>query len=192
MIRSLLLLLCLFSSCGYYFEGREKIAISVPYVQGDFEGELTDALVGAVSRSSQFRFAHGEGDWILSAKILDHSHNRIGFRYDRDDKSGKRRKNLRGTENRGTITVEVSVVNATTGKLILGPQVIESSADYDYVDQNSLLDLSFIDAAGDRQTSIAFSLGQLDSVAAAGEDALYPTYDQLAQRIIDGLIAAGD
>ena len=42
----------------------EKVSIAVPYVEGDFEGELTDALISALSRTSQFRFAHSNGDWI--------------------------------------------------------------------------------------------------------------------------------
>ena len=47
-----------------------------------------------------------------------------------------------GTENRKAITVEVKIVSAATGKLILGPQKVKADADYDYVDPNSLRDVS--------------------------------------------------
>lgn len=79
------------------------------------------------------------------------------------------------------------------GKPVIGPQTIKAFADYDYVDSNSLQDLSFIDpSTGTRVTSIAFSLGQLDSVGSAGEDALHPIYRQLAQKIVEGMVASGD
>jgi hypothetical protein len=184
--------LLLFSSCGYHIDGEDAISVSVPYVIGDYEGELTDALTSALSQSANFRFTNGQGDWILKAKILRATNDRIGYRYDRDPKSGKLRDNVIGIENRKGITVEVQVIDAYTGKQVLGPQVIKASSDYDYTDSNSLQDLSFIDPkAGHRITSIDFSLGQLDSVGSAGEDAIYPIYKRLAQRIIDGMIASG-
>jgi hypothetical protein len=185
--------LLLLAGCGYRIERGEKIAISVPYVIGDYEGKLTEALARAVSRTSNFDYSKDDGDWILKAKILKTSNDRIGYRYDRDDRSGKLRSNIVGTENRKEIIVEVSVIDASTSRLIAGPQIIKADAQYDYVDPNSLRDLSFIDpTTGRRATSIAFSLGQLDSVGAAGEDAIYPIYRVLAQKIVDGLIAAGE
>jgi len=189
---SLFILLGL-AGCGYQTERGEKIAISVPYVVNDYEGALTEALARAISRTANFNYTQDEGDWILKAKVLRTNNDRIGYRYDRDDKSGKLRDNIIGTENRKEMSVEVSVISAATGKLIAGPQIIKADAEYDYVDPNSLQDLSFIDpATGRRATSIAFSLGQLDSVGTAGEDATYPIFKKLAQKIVDGLIASGD
>jgi len=180
------------SACGYHFDGGDPIAVSVPYVIGDFEGELTDALISALSRSASFQYAKGQGDWILKAKIIGTTNDRIGYRYDRDPKSGELRDNVMGIENRKTISVEICIEDATTGKQILGPQIVKAGSDYDYVDPNSLQDLSFIDPkAASRTTSIAFSLGQLDSVGSAGENAIYPIYHKLAQKIIDGMIASG-
>lgn len=196
MNRTFFVILCLplLGSCGYYLEGsREQITISVPYVGGDFEGELTDAIISSLSRSGYFRFVHDEcGQWILYARIINTDNNRIGYRYDRNDKSGKLRKNIVGVENRKTLDVEISVVSGVTGKCVLGPEIVRSEAEYDYVDDNSLKDLSFIDSFGVRQTSIAFSLGQLDSVGTAGEDALAPLFRRAARKIVDGLIASLD
>lgn len=189
----IILSLLFLTACGYRMERGEKVSISVPYVIGDHEGALTEALARAISRTANFQYAKDDGDWILQAKITKVNNDRIGYRYDRDDESGKRRDNIVGVENRKEILVEVSVVDAATDRLIAGPQVIKAYADYDYVDPNSLRDLSFIDpATGTRVTSIAFSLGQLDSVGSAGEDAIYPVYRILAQKIVDGLIAAGE
>lgn len=194
-MKALLCLLPLFllSACGYRFDGAEPIAVSVPYVIGDQEGQFTDALASAVSHSGYFRYCDGTGDWILKAKIKGSSNDRIGYRYDRNPKSGELRDNVIGTENRRSLTVEVSVINACTGQPVIDSQTIKAYSDYDYVDSNSLQDLSFIDpATGNRVTSIAFSLGQLDSVGQAGEEALHPIYQRLAQKIVDGMIATGN
>lgn len=189
---SLCTLILFLSSCGYRFDGGEQITVSVPYVVGDQEGQLTDALIYALSNSPNFRFTKGEGKWIVKAKIKESINDRIGYQYDRDPKSGKLRDNVIGIENRRAITVEVSVVDCC-GNSVIGPQTIKAFADYDYVDSNSLQDLSFIDpTTGTRVTSIAFSLGQLDSVGSAGEDALNPIYRELAQKIVDGMIASGN
>lgn len=193
MKRLLFPVLLILSACGYRVEGIDPITVTVPYVLGDHEGELTDALAFALSKTANYRYVKEGGDWTLTAKIVGDRNDRIGYRYDRDPKSGKLRDNVIGIENRKDITVEVKVVKTSTGDLILGPQKIKASSSYDYEDPNTLFDLETIDpASGIRQPTIDFSLGQLDSVAAAGEDVIDPIYRLLAQRIIDGMIAAGD
>lgn len=188
-----IVLLSLLSACGYRFDTSAPITVSIPYVVGDNEGAMTNALISALSNSSNFRYTTGKGDWILKAKITGSIHDRIGYRYDRDPKSGKLRDNVIGIENRRAITLEVSVIDANSEHQILGPQILQATADYDYVDPNSLQDLSFIDpSTGSRLTSIAFSLGQLDSVGSAGEDVMYPIYQKLAQKIVEGMIASGN
>lgn len=193
MKRATLFLLLLLAGCGYRMEGLDPISVSVPYVIGDLEGKLTDALAYALSKTANYRYVQSGGDWTLCAKVVNENNDRIGFRYDRDAKSGKLRDNVIAIENRKEITVEVTVLSNRTGETILGPQKIKATADYDYDDPNSLVDLSFIDPDTNRRvTSIDFSLGQLDSVGAAGEDATSPIYRKLAQRIVDGMIASGD
>ena len=193
MIRTVLFsLLLALTACGYRFDGGDKIAVSVPYVVGDQEGQLTNSLIWAIARTPAFRYTQGEGDWTLKAKVVDTTNDRIGFQYDRNPKTGDLRSNVVGHENRKSVTVEVRVINSTTGKLILGPQKVKAEADYDYIDPNSLQDVSFINpATGLRETSIAFSLGQLDSVGAAGEEATVPIYQSLARKIVDGMMASG-
>jgi hypothetical protein len=200
MIRSLLISLLVLSGCGYRFDGGETIAVSVPYVVGDYQGELTDALVAELSKNSSFRSANGSGDWILRAKVVDTQNDRIGYRYEFERKEiakdvfvEKLKDDVIGIENRKSITVEVCIEDAYTGKVILGPQRIKADADYDYTDPNVLNDLAFTDpSTGELETSIQFSLGQLDSVGSAGENAIYPIYERLARKIVDGMIASGN
>jgi len=200
ILRSLLILLLLLTSCGYRFEGGEKIAISIPYVQGEFEGELTDALAAALSNTSQFRYTRGPGDWTLKAKLLGTENDNIGYRYDQKPLKGTEQPNVIAVENRKIISVEVSVVNSTTGTLVWGPHILKADTTYDYVDPNALSDVAAFfrkDAEGDVIpdsviSTMDFSLGQLDSVGAAGEDAIYPIYKEIARKVVEGLVAAGD
>ncbi len=134
----------LLAACGYRVDGLDLITVSVPYVLGDHEGELTDALAFALARTGNYRYVEDGGEWTLNAKIVGDRNDRIGYRYDRDPKSGKLRDNVIGIENRKNITVEVKVVKNSTGELVLGPQKIKVSVDYDYDDPNSLLDLSVV------------------------------------------------
>lgn len=187
--RSSLLFLLFFASCGYHIESGEKIAISVPYVQGDIEGMLTNEIVRNLSTTTQFQYTQGDGNWLLQAKILSFGDDRIGYRYDRDDVSGKRRTNVVGVENRLSLCVELSIVSCATGKCILGPKIVKADTEYDYYDPNSLKDVSFTNNLGIRQTSVGFSLGQLDSVEGAHNDAYLPLFQNLAKKIVEGLIA---
>lgn len=185
------LFLLIFSSCGYHVGGGEHWTVSVPYVIGDQEGALTDALIATLSKTPNFRYVHGmNGDLLLRAKIVSCNDDRIGYKYDRDPKSGRRRDNVIGIENRRIVAVEIRIEETCSGKTILGPQVVQGFTDYDYVNQKSLQDLSFIDEKGKRVTSVAFSLGQLDSVGAAGVDANRPIYSDIAEKIVQGLLVS--
>lgn len=184
-------ILLLLTGCGYRSDGEEKISVSVPYVVGDHEGELTRVLASTISQNPYFRYTGGEGDWIVKAKVKNSINDRIGYRYDRSQTEGTLKSNVIGIENRKTITVEVTVVNSTTGKVVLGPQEIKAGADFDYINPNNRQDISFINpSTGVPNPSISFSLGQLDSVGSAGEDAIYPIHQKIATRIVEGMIAS--
>ncbi|HSX03137.1 MAG TPA: hypothetical protein VLG76_00220 [Rhabdochlamydiaceae bacterium] len=187
----LVLLLILTSSCGYRFErGFEgRRTISVPYVQGDFEGNFTDALVRAVSQSGAFEYERTCGRLSLEVVVQSDDSERVGFRHDRSNSTNKLRKNIIGVENRRTLCAQVTLIDTVTEEIILGPYSVKDSLVFDYLNENSPEDTSFIDSAGIRETSIAFSLGQLDSKDFAEKDALYPLYQKLAQKIIDGILA---
>lgn len=174
-------------SCGYHFERAATTSVSIPYVIGDPEGILTAALIREVAKSPTLRYSHGHGEWILHVKILNTEDERIGFRYDRNPTTGKLRKHLEGIENRQRITAEVLIVSSHTEEILYGPHIIVASSEYDYVDPDSLRDLSVVTPEGKRFSSEAFSLGQLDTFGAAKQDAVYPLYHKLAQNIIVGI-----
>lgn len=182
-----LLLLLFSSSCGYRFERGESTSVSIPYVIGDQQGELTTALIRELAKSSLLRYSHGHGKWILSVKIINTEDERIGFRYDRSPVKGKLRKHLEGIENRRHILAEVTIVSSDTEELLYGPHLVSAASEYDYVDPDSLQDLSVRGPRGRFFSSEAFSLGQLDTIDAAKQDTLLLLYQKLAQKIITGI-----
>jgi len=187
-MKLLILLLLLLCGCGYHTKEEEQITISVPFIKGDGEGRLTSEIIRAISATGYFEFRKNNGNQELQVAILSEGDDRIGYRYDRNPTTGELRKNIVGTENREIITVEVKLIDTYTQEIILGPEVISASADYDYVDSNSIRDLTFIQPSGHPTTIINFSLGQLDSIEGAHDDAQTPIFRKLAQRIVDGLM----
>jgi hypothetical protein len=184
--------LFLLSGCGYRFEGSEAdaqaITITVPYIKGDLEGVLNNEIVRALSTSGQFECVQNGGALTLEAAILSEGDDRVGYRYDRDPTNGQLRTNIVGTENRLNVTAEVKLIDAYTGELLMGPQQVKAFAVYDYYDNNSIKDLTFIGPHGQPQKVLDFSLGQLDSVEGAHDDSFTPIFRMLAQKIVDGVI----
>lgn len=180
-------------ACGYHYEQAtaegSTVSISVPYIKGDPEGKLNAELIKALSSTGQFECVQSGGEWVLEASIVADSDDRIGYRFDRDPTTGHLRDNIVGTENRQTLTAVVSVVDANTREMIVGPEVVKASADYDYVDSNSIRDLTFLTPNGTFARVLDFSLGQLDSVEGAHDDSTVVAYRVLAQRITDGFLA---
>lgn len=189
-MKRLLFLLIALSSCNYRFErGFEgRTALAVPYVQGDVEGQCTGALIGALSRSGAFTYERC-GRFSLEVAIQNDDRERIGYRYDRSNNTNKRRRNLIGVEGRRTLCASVTLIDTLTEEIVFGPYTVKAFVDFDYLNENSPEDTSFIDKEGKRRTSIAYSLGQLDARDFATQDALDPLYQMLAQKIIDGLLA---
>ena len=180
------------SGCGYRFEGSENsetvMTISVPYVKGDLEGLFNAELSRALSSSGQFECVQNGGMLLLESSILSDGDSRIGYRYDRNPTTGKLRDNIVGTENRRTVSVVVTLKDAYTQDVLIGPLVVSASADYDYVDSNSVRDLVFFEPNSMPQKVLDFSLGQLDSVEGAHDDTSSLIYAILAQKIVDGIV----
>ncbi len=181
--------------CGYRFEEKqseeERVTISIPYIKGDNEGRLNTELVRVLSEDPHFEYRQNGGMVTLEVLIINDGDDRIGYRYDRNPSSGKRRKNIVATENRRHMTAEVKLIDAYTQEVLIGPVHVKARADYDYVDSNSVRDLTFTNSSGATETIIDFSLGQLDSIEGAHDDAGTPIYRTLAQKILDGLISQG-
>lgn len=185
-------ILLITAGCGYRFDGGEAegrtVTISVPYIKGDLEGHLNAELVRALSNSGFFDCVQNGGELLLEAAIIGDGDDRIGYRFDRDPESGELRDNIIGTENRRTIIATVTVIDNSTHAAVLGPQTVKAYGDYDYVDSNSIRDLTFATRGKGPQKALDFSLGQLDSVDGAHDDIATLVYRRLAQKIVDGLL----
>ena len=192
--RALCLILCMYliSSCGYRFAGGEssshRTTISVPYVAGDHEGKLTIELMRQLASSGTVQPVHHGGDLILKVAIVEDGESRIGFRFDREVTTGKRLSNLIGVENRRSLTVEASLLDVVSNQTIFGPEKISAHVDFDYVNSDSIRDLTFINRQGEREKVIRFSLGQLDSIEGAQDSAATPLFGELANKIVNAVL----
>ncbi|NGX56838.1 MAG: hypothetical protein K1060chlam5_01084 [Candidatus Anoxychlamydiales bacterium] len=182
-------LLFFLNSCSYHLGRNEdsKIStVSVPYVKGDFSGLFTQEVIRQISNTPSLTYRYSNADSKLKIAIIDNKVDQIGYKYDRDKKD-QRKKNIRQTESRQTITVNIELMDNKTNETILGPYKISADEAFDYVDQDNLNDLSFVDSNGNRETVLAFSLGQLESFENAKDASLKPIYIQLAQKIVDAI-----
>ena len=179
--------LVLLTSCGYHvigFKQTSTVAVAVPYVQGDFKGFFTEELVRALGVASNLQF-DTHADKQLIVKIVDENSHKIGYRYDRE-LDGKLKKNLLPIENRQKIKLKIEIVNKKDQKNYFGPFEFSDDIDFDYVKEDSLRDLSFIDPiTGQRRTALAFSLGQLESISSAEDAAKIALYQQAAKRLVE-------
>lgn len=181
----------LLSSCGYHFtpttyEG-DRVSISVPYIQGDPEATLNNQLTSTLARSGRFDCVQSGGDFMLQVVILSDTNSKIGYRFDRDDVTGRRRQNILGIENRRSLVTQVTLYDSHSGDVLFGPVAVTSQVDYDYVDPGSPRDLNTTTSSGTIPT-IRYSYGQLDTVEGAHDDASPPMYQGLSQKIVDSII----
>lgn len=165
----------LLASCGYRggYDGlpREYRTIAVPYVEGDWDGQLTNAIVKQISRSGAFEYRNDSANLTLIVKIIDFSDENIGFRYDRH-KDGRLRDTIIPSETRLFAVAEVSL-QGPTGLCILGPSRLTAQVDFDH------------DYYSSRNEVNVFSLGQLSDFDAASEAAHTPLNLMLARKIVD-------
>ncbi len=182
-----LLLLC---SCGYrYKEGDPleesgSISVVIPYISGDSEALFNNELVYSLSTSGEFHVVQSGGSLLLKVEILSDIHDRIGFRYDRDNPSAHLEKNLLGVEDRRSLIVAVSLLDGVSGRVLFGPEKVKSYVDYDYTDPGSPRDLLF----SNKEPIMPFSLGQLDSGEGAYDAAAKPIFRKISRKIVEGLL----
>ncbi|MES2344352.1 MAG: hypothetical protein V4494_00225 [Chlamydiota bacterium] len=187
-----LFFLLLLAGCGYSFQEKENPlagrTITVPYIEGDFEGKFTDELIRGLAASGAFRPLQKDGDLLLKVKVISIVNTKIGYRHHRDDTTGRIRKRLMPTEDRRIIKAEIMLIDQISGAVLIGPEMVIASAEYDYVDPDSIRELGFIDAEGRPRVVLDFSLGQLDSIEGAQDDVNTPLFRLLSQKIIDGIL----
>lgn len=185
------LLILILAACGYRVEGDDSsqgtTSVSIPYIKGDRDGLLINALAESLSSSSLFQYTYSGGHCILEASIIADGDDRVGFRYDRNPTTGELRDNIVGTENRRTLAVEIKLLEAHSDKVLFGPETIRVEAEYDYVDDNSIYDLVFY-GNGSPQTVLNFSMGQLDSFKGGHDDTHALLYNRAAEKIVSRLV----
>lgn len=169
------------TSCGYRNGLHAPRTITVPYVEGDYNGDLTAAIVRQIVGSGRFSYRNECGALILKVKVIDLRDENIGFRYDRH-KDGKLKKSTIPVETRSIALVEVSVVEAGTAKLLLGPARLSADIDFDHFYYSNL---EKDDELGEGVN--VFSLGQLTDIDEAHDAAERPLNYKLAQKIVDYL-----
>lgn len=175
-LMSVLVILLSLVSCGYqagYGNGSPGFkTLSVPYVVGDIDGDLTAAIVQEIVSSSPFEHRTEHGQLLLIVKLLDTSDENIGFRYEQiHGKEYKR--SIIPVETRLTATAEVALVNAATMCSVIPTVILSASIDFDH-EYNAT-----------RHDSNVFSLGQLSDSDAAFAAANFPLNRLLAQKIVD-------
>ena len=172
------------TSCGYHTAASDDITtISIPYVEGDNQGQFTAEIIRQLANSDMYEIVKRDGDLVLKVAMAGDLNDIVGFQYDRTVHKGKVERNLMPTENRRMVTVLVTLLDGYTDEVVLGPLKISATGDYDYIDVNSLKALSFHNSQGKREKVIDFSLGQLDSIEGAQDAVMTPIYQQLAQKI---------
>lgn len=189
------LALCmLLAGCGYRWQSDSqldtpRLTIAVPYITGDGDGSLTGEVVRALGISGIAEVRQSGARYQLQASIVQAENQTIGYRRDRQKISGESKKNLVASEARKTLTVDVALLERDTGKIIRGPFRIEADSDYDYVDGDSIQDLTFISPKGFPIIVLPFSLGQLEPIDAAEEAAIRPLNVRIAKAMTDVIFA---
>jgi hypothetical protein len=154
---------------AYHYE-----TLSIPYIEGDEDGDLTAQIIKTLSVSGPLRYHPEGGQLILKAKIIDKRDDSIGYRYDRT-REGRIKHYIVPTETRLQESIELEVVEAATGKTIRGPTRIWGSLDFDH-DYYSM-----------KNRVNVFSLGQLNDVDAARDMAVHPLNRVIAEKVVDYL-----
>lgn len=165
-----------FTSCGYRpgygHNSSGFMTLSVPYVIGDDDGDLTTAIVHEIVTSSPFEHQTENGQLALIVKLIGVVDDNIGFKYEQiHGKSYKR--SIIPAETRSIATAEVSLVNTATMCSVIPTVILSASIDFDH-EYNAT-----------RHDSNVFSLGQLSDADSAFAAARFPLNRLLAQKIVE-------
>ncbi len=186
-ILSLCALLCL-TGCSYKWSSSQDLpSLSVSYIQGDEDGSLTAEVIRTLSASRIAQVIPGRGTLQLQVTLTSSQNQTIGYRRDKQKISGEIKKNIVSREGRKSLSAEISLIERTSQKVVFGPYTVTAESDYDYVDGDSIQDLSFVNSKGLPTTVLPFSLGQLEPIEAAQEATTKPLYRNLAQKMKDAL-----
>lgn len=175
---SLFTLVLFLTSCGSGYQWGNGGAfssystISIPYVEGDWNGDLTAALIKAMSQSGVLTYRPQGGALILKVTLIDERYDDVGFRYERT-RHGRVRKSVVPDETRVMTTADVVLVDTCSGQILLGPARLTAEVEFDHFYYST------------RSDANVFSLGQVTDYDEACDVAEYPLNRRLAQKIVD-------
>lgn len=177
LLISLFTFLLVLQGCGYRWGHGGKISgldntITVPYVEGDWDGQYTAALVHELVQSGTITYVSSGGNFRLQVSLQDYEDQNIGFRYDRSN-HGKIRSRIVPDETRLRVIAEVAVVETFSDNIVLGPVRLSAEVEFDH------------DYTSSRNGINIFSMGELVDYDAAYEAAQVPLQRKLARKIVD-------
>ena len=173
-----LALIC--QSCGYQSAVNHNAlsgysSITVPYVEGDEEGDITAQLVQALAEEGPWKYHALDAELSLKVKILEIKREDVG--YDRFyNENGEIERWMVPNERRLSVRAQVVVIEEATQKNILGPMELSESVKLDFNPEYSETNL------------VRFSLAQYDFVENAERTAHRPLNQRLAKIIVNSLI----
>lgn len=171
----------LVSGCGYHVGNRSPLshycAVALPYVANDLNGLLTAEIAAELSRATHLRYCREGGGLTLQVVLCSVTNYNIGFEYDTNN-SGARTQRVVPDEGRLTAIARVELIENCSGSLLIGPVDIEASIDFDY------------DPLSTENQLAVFSLGQFTQVDLAEDTAELSLFRQLAQKIVNYVIAS--
>lgn len=175
--------------CGYRWQPEypqgTRPSLFIPLISGDEDGNLGSEIIRTLNESGLVEVCRSKGDYRLQVAIQSGDVKTIGFRRDVELIKGKYTKNLIASEARKSVVLEVSLYEGKTDRIVYGPYLITSDAEFDYVMGDAIQDLTFSTPADPLVVVLPFSLGQLESNESAQEAATKPLYARLAQKIVD-------
>jgi hypothetical protein len=175
-----LLIICLtLSGCGYRWGADSEIlhdrTLSVPFIEGDCEGELTAEVIRELIATGEVEYSHHCGELTLEVRLIDLREENIGFRYDREG-AGQLTNTVIPSEARLTALAEVTVTKSVNGVIMIGPDLVTASIEYDH------------DYYSNQGGVNLFSLGQLNDIDLAKQAARRPLYRALGRAIAQHVI----
>ena len=179
----------LFTSCGYQvLTSQSNPPLLVPFVEGDNDGRLTNAIICAIQESGLYNYSlNDKAKYRLNIRLETSSVETLGYQYRTRNNDQDIENRLIENEGRRNVCVSLTLIDQEDGKTLWGPEKISAFSDFDYVDPDSFKDLAFIDQNNQLETVLNFSLGQLDSQEGATSSSISPAYQKLAQKITDVL-----
>ena len=177
--------LCL-TGCYRLVEPQIRYKVAVPFVEGDRTGLMTQAITTALVQSGYFAILGDDAPYLVKVRIIEDRFDDISYQYDVQENNQASVKRLIPNQSRRSVRAYVSLENRYNPACLIDEFEVSSWAEVDYVNSESLGDLSF-DINGDPTSVLTFSLGQLDSVEGAKANSLIPLSRDLANKIVLGL-----